>query len=172
MQKIEIASAPSWPSSAEVEIEKPAGAGRRDNSGHGGRHLARRINLLHLFQIHFREDSPRNREFIETLASHDLTERPMADSHLSNDLLAQLDRPTFSLIEPSLRIMRLELGHVLAETHQPVQSVYFPHGSIISCVVGLMGGGAIESGMIGKTVNLVPVPHSTTRSHRISSLCK
>jgi hypothetical protein len=89
MQKIEIASAPSWPPSAEVEIEKPAGAGRRDNSGHGGRHLARRINLLHLFQIHFREDSPRNRGFIQTLASHDLTERPMADSPLSSDLLAQ-----------------------------------------------------------------------------------
>jgi len=39
---------------------------------------------------------------------------------------------------------------VLAETHQRVQKVYFPHSGIISCVVELRGGGAIETGMIGK----------------------
>jgi CRP-like cAMP-binding protein len=74
----------------------------------------------------------------------------MAAGHLSNDLLAKLDGPTFAVIEPHLRIMQLELGNVLAETLQPIENVYFPHGGIISCVVELIGGGAIETGMIGK----------------------
>ena len=39
---------------------------------------------------------------------------------------------------------------MLAETHQRVEKVYFPHSGIISCVVELVGGGAIETGMIGK----------------------
>jgi len=47
-------------------------------------------------------------------------------------------------------MVQLELGQVLAETHQLVQRVYFPHSGIISCVVELRGGGAIETGMIGK----------------------
>ncbi|HKH00656.1 MAG TPA: Crp/Fnr family transcriptional regulator [Bradyrhizobium sp.] len=38
---------------------------------------------------------------------------------------------------------------MLAETHQRIQTVYFPHSGIISCVVELLGGGAIETGMIG-----------------------
>lgn len=74
----------------------------------------------------------------------------MAAGHLSNDLLAKLDGPTFAVIAPNLRIMQLELGHVLAETLQPIENVYFPRGGIISCVVELIGGGAIETGMIGK----------------------
>jgi hypothetical protein len=74
----------------------------------------------------------------------------MTKGHQTNDLLAKLDDPTFALIEPNLRIVQLELGHVLAETHQHVQNVYFPHGGIISCVVELIGGGAIETGMVGK----------------------
>jgi len=45
--------------------------------------------------------------------------------------------------------MHLEQGRVLAEPHHPVQKVYFPHNGIISCVVELPGGGAIETGMIG-----------------------
>ena len=38
---------------------------------------------------------------------------------------------------------------MLAETHQRIETVYFPHSGIISCVVELLGGGAIETGMIG-----------------------
>lgn len=74
----------------------------------------------------------------------------MANGHFSNDLLARLDEPTFAAIEPHLRIMQLETGYVLAETNARIERVYFPHGGIISCVVELIGGGAIESGMIGK----------------------
>lgn len=74
----------------------------------------------------------------------------MPNAHLSNDLLAKLDKASFATIEPHLRMEKLERGRALAETYCPVQSVYFPHSGIISCVVELIGGGAIETGMIGK----------------------
>jgi CRP-like cAMP-binding protein len=53
-------------------------------------------------------------------------------------------------IEPQLSIIDLQREQVLAETHQRIEKVYFPHSGIISCVVELVGGGAIETGMIGK----------------------
>jgi CRP-like cAMP-binding protein len=70
--------------------------------------------------------------------------------HLSNQLLARLDKATFAAIEPELSMVRLELGHVISETHSEVHTVYFPLNGVISCVVELIGGGAIETGMIGK----------------------
>jgi hypothetical protein len=38
----------------------------------------------------------------------------------------------------------LNQGDVINETHGTVQKVYFPHGGIISSVVELIGGSAIE----------------------------
>ena len=70
--------------------------------------------------------------------------------HLENRLLAQLDRATFAQIEPSLTVIELRQGDVIAETHAQIERVYFPHAGIISCVVELIDGGAIETGMIGK----------------------
>ncbi|WP_299802883.1 Crp/Fnr family transcriptional regulator [Tardiphaga sp.] len=69
--------------------------------------------------------------------------------HLQNHLLAGLDRATFAQIEPFLTTAHLSQGDVISETHATVQKMYFPHGGIISCVVELIGGGAIETGMIG-----------------------
>jgi CRP-like cAMP-binding protein len=68
----------------------------------------------------------------------------------SNLLLARLTPDALGRIAPSLALMHLEPAQVLAETHQKVDRVYFPHSGIISCVVELPGGGAIETGMIGK----------------------
>jgi CRP-like cAMP-binding protein len=53
-------------------------------------------------------------------------------------------------LAPHLTVLHLAHGEILAETHQPISKVYFPHGGIISCVVELEDGGAIETGMIGK----------------------
>jgi len=39
---------------------------------------------------------------------------------------------------------------VIAESRSRISRVYFPHGGIISCVVELENGWAIETGMIGK----------------------
>jgi len=69
--------------------------------------------------------------------------------HSNNFLLRRLDRFIYESIAPHLSIAHLPQGEVLAETHQRVEKVYFPHTGIISCVVETIGGGAIETGMIG-----------------------
>jgi CRP-like cAMP-binding protein len=69
--------------------------------------------------------------------------------HRQNFLLNRLEPAVLAQILPHLSLVDLQHGHVLAETHQRVERVYFPHSGIISCVVELLGGGAIETGMIG-----------------------
>src|SRR3954469_4604196 len=69
--------------------------------------------------------------------------------HRQNFLLNRFEPAVLAQILPHLTLVDLQHGHVLAETHQRVERVYFPHSGIISCVVELLGGGAIETGMIG-----------------------
>ena len=70
--------------------------------------------------------------------------------HRDNFILKLLEPDVFNQIEPQLSIIDLPREQVLAETHQQIETVYFPHSGIISCVVELKGGGAIETGMIGR----------------------
>jgi CRP-like cAMP-binding protein len=70
--------------------------------------------------------------------------------HLDNQLLARLDPALLATFEPDLRVVHLKQGDIISEPQSTVQRVYFPHGGIVSCVVELIGGGAIETGMIGK----------------------
>lgn len=81
---------------------------------------------------------------------HQLKERTVATGRHQNELLARLDSAAFAAIEGSLSVAHLTIGHEIAKTHGRVNKVYFPHNAIISCVVELVGGGAIETGMIGK----------------------
>src|ERR1700704_2547228 len=67
----------------------------------------------------------------------------------NNFLLSRLEPALLAQIEPHLSLVTLYHRDVLAETHQRIERVYFPHSGIISCVVELVGGGAIETGMIG-----------------------
>lgn len=67
--------------------------------------------------------------------------------HHKNALLSRLEPKVFARLEPS--VIELPQGEVLGEVHQQIEKVYFPHSGIISCVVELIGGGAIETGMIG-----------------------
>jgi hypothetical protein len=69
--------------------------------------------------------------------------------HRNNFLLSKLEPAILERIAPHLVVVNLAMSEVLAETHQRVEKVYFPHSGIISCVVELHGGGAIETGMIG-----------------------
>ncbi|KRR10650.1 hypothetical protein CQ12_19470 [Bradyrhizobium jicamae] len=69
--------------------------------------------------------------------------------HGSNFLLGQLATASLARIVPHLSVVDLAAADVLAETHQRVQRVYFPHSGIISCVVELADGSMIETGMIG-----------------------
>src|SRR5215216_3176396 len=70
--------------------------------------------------------------------------------HQKNFLLNRLEPDVLAQIRPHLSLLELQHSDVLAETHQRIETVYFPHSGIISCVVELLGGGAIETGMIGK----------------------
>ena len=70
--------------------------------------------------------------------------------HSKNFLLNRLNADILGHISPDLTVVQLAQGEVLADTHARIEKVYFPHSGIISCVVETIGGGAIETGMIGK----------------------
>ena len=70
--------------------------------------------------------------------------------HPHNFLLNRVDAAALARMAPYVTVLHLEQGKVLAETHQPVLKVYFPHSGIISNVVELIGGEAIETAMIGR----------------------
>jgi CRP-like cAMP-binding protein len=53
-------------------------------------------------------------------------------------------------ILPDLRLVDFRQGAVVADCHHRVQRVYFPHNGILSAVVELKNGQAIETGMIGR----------------------
>lgn len=69
--------------------------------------------------------------------------------HGSNFLLGHLAPATLARVAPNLSIVELAAGEVLAEPHQSIRRVYFPHSGIISCIVELVDGSTIETGMIG-----------------------
>jgi len=69
--------------------------------------------------------------------------------HRTNFLLSQLAPDILTQIAPHLSLVNLQAADVLAERHQRVEKVYFPHSGIISCVVELLGGDAIATGMVG-----------------------
>jgi len=69
--------------------------------------------------------------------------------HSKNRILARASPVDLEDLRPHLRLVELQHGRVLAESRQRVDQVYFPHAGILSCVVELEDGAAIESGMIG-----------------------
>jgi CRP-like cAMP-binding protein len=69
--------------------------------------------------------------------------------HRKNFLLNQIEPELLIRIIPRFTVVELHRSDVLAETHQRIERVYFPHSGIISCVVELVGGDAIQTGMIG-----------------------
>lgn len=69
--------------------------------------------------------------------------------HGSNFLLGHLASATLARVAPHLSVVEMAAGDVLAEPHQSIQRVYFPHSGIISCIVELADGSTIETGMIG-----------------------
>ncbi len=81
-------------------------------------------------------------------------------SHSKNFLLSQLEPHVLTQVGPALSIVNLQAGDVLAEMHQRIEKVYFPHSGIISCVVKLSGGDAIATGMTARSGLVRP---STTR---------
>ncbi len=70
-------------------------------------------------------------------------------SHSKNRILSRATPIDLEDLRPHLRTVEIEHGKVLAESRHQVRQVYFPHSGIISCVVEMEDGSAIESGMIG-----------------------
>lgn len=67
-----------------------------------------------------------------------------------NNLLSRIEPALYEELVRHVVVVELVQGDVLAEAHGIIDKVYFPHAGIISCVVELAGGGAIETGMIGR----------------------
>jgi|tagenome__1003787_1003787.scaffolds.fasta_scaffold20744257_1 CRP-like cAMP-binding protein len=73
----------------------------------------------------------------------------MPHPHSQNYILSQVSGVDLEDLRPHLRVIDLPHGRVIAHSRQRVPVVYFPHGGILSCVVELENGQAVESGMIG-----------------------
>ncbi|ANW01533.1 Crp/Fnr family transcriptional regulator [Bradyrhizobium icense] len=69
--------------------------------------------------------------------------------HSNNRILSRASPVDLEDLRPHLRIVEMQRGKVVAESRAHVNQVYFPHSGILSCVVELEDGWAIESGMIG-----------------------
>lgn len=74
----------------------------------------------------------------------------MACSQSANDLLAALPAADFELLRPHVRTIDLKFGQVLVEAGAPLEQAIFPHGGIISSVIGLGKDEAIELAAIGR----------------------
>jgi CRP-like cAMP-binding protein len=69
---------------------------------------------------------------------------------LKNLLLGSLPQTVFGQLKPHLQPVRLEQGQILFESGDSVDFVYFPEDAIISLVVTLLTGEAIEAAMVGR----------------------
>jgi CRP-like cAMP-binding protein len=69
--------------------------------------------------------------------------------HSTNCILNRVSAVDLEDLRPYLQVIELPHGRVIAESRQRVPHVYFPHAGILSCVVELQSGWAVESGMIG-----------------------
>jgi CRP-like cAMP-binding protein len=70
--------------------------------------------------------------------------------HSANKFLTLLQQPDLALFADELRVVEMPQGQVLAEAHQTIEKLYFPHSGIISYVVELSDGNMIETGMVGR----------------------
>jgi CRP-like cAMP-binding protein len=62
-------------------------------------------------------------------------------------MLAPADLAQFA---SDLKVVDMTQGEVLAEAHEPIRQVYFPHSGIVSFVVEMSDGHMIETGMVGR----------------------
>jgi CRP-like cAMP-binding protein len=67
-----------------------------------------------------------------------------------NQILAALPAEEYDRLVPHLKLTELSLGHVLYETDDPIDYVYFPSTSVVSLVTHMKDGASIEVGIVGK----------------------
>jgi CRP-like cAMP-binding protein len=68
----------------------------------------------------------------------------------ANHLLAALPAPVFEQLRPHLQTIELVQEVVLIAAGEPLVQVFFPHSGVISLVVSLTEGQAVEVAMIGR----------------------
>jgi CRP-like cAMP-binding protein len=67
-----------------------------------------------------------------------------------NRLLATLDEDAYQQLAPLLQPAHLAMGDVIGERGQPAGYVYFPCGAVLSELIYMANGSAVEVGTIGK----------------------
>jgi CRP-like cAMP-binding protein len=72
-----------------------------------------------------------------------------ATPEIRNQLLAMLSEADHALIAPNLSPLLLEKGCLLYEPGDPIETVYFPRGAVISLMTLMHSGEAIETSTIG-----------------------
>jgi CRP-like cAMP-binding protein len=71
-------------------------------------------------------------------------------SPLDNKLLASLPRRDFDLLAPNLSTVSLPQGMITCEAGAEVDHVYFPHSGMLSMLVVMQDGRAIETATVGR----------------------
>jgi len=70
--------------------------------------------------------------------------------HSANKFLSLMSPADLALFADHLHVVEMPHGQVLAEPHQLIEKLYFPHSGIVSYVVGMSDGNMIETGMVGR----------------------
>jgi CRP-like cAMP-binding protein len=73
-----------------------------------------------------------------------------ADQRPSNRLLNTMPAADFEVLRPHLQVVELSGENVLVEAGAELTQIYFPHSGIISMVVSLSEGQAVEVAMVGR----------------------
>ena len=71
-------------------------------------------------------------------------------SNSPNHFLASLSVHDCELIKPHLHAMDLPREAILYGTEETIGRLYFPHGGVVSIVVGFANGQFVEAGMFGR----------------------
>jgi CRP-like cAMP-binding protein len=69
---------------------------------------------------------------------------------LSNELLAKLPREHFNMLVPHMVTVSLTQNTVLLEASEEVDHIYFPHNGMLSLLVVMRDGKAIETATVGR----------------------
>jgi len=69
---------------------------------------------------------------------------------LRNKLLARLSREDFELLAPHFVLEQLPQGRILTEANDEIDQVYLPLDGMISLVIVMKDGKAIETGTVGR----------------------
>ena len=75
----------------------------------------------------------------------------------TNWLLTALPPAEWTHLHPQLEAVSLSVGQVLYQTGEPITHVYFPRSGVVSLLVPLSDGAAIEVGLVGRE-GMVGVP--------------